>query len=153
MPVPAREADFPRRRNPHHMIGTYPLIIVGRIHHFYPSARLFLIGADSINHRRGELKIDIIKVHHVRVHVKKHFSHLPFRLERIDNFKGIEQFLQLTRMKIHVGRVKLRPIPHNASDMLHTEILNPVPLLLQIISQLKDIRFRSAVGVQELIDH
>ena len=129
------------------MIGTYPLIIVGRIHHFYPSARLFLIGADSINHRRGELKIDIIKVHHVRVHVKKHFSHLPFRLERIDNFKGIEQFLQLTRMKIHVGRVTLRPIPHNASDMLHTEILHLVAPFLQFLSQLKNISLRTAVGI------
>ena len=56
-------------------------------------------------------------------------------------------------MKIHVARIGVHAVAHAASFMLHAEILHLVTHRLKLSAQLKDIGFRTAVGVKEFIDH
>ena len=105
------------------MIGAHPLIIVRRVHNLHFSSGPLFIGAHRVNHGGRQLEIDVIEVHHIRMHILKHSAHPTLRLNGIDNFERIEQFLQLSRMEIHIGRVAVDPVSHDTPLMFHPEIL------------------------------
>ena len=64
-PVNAPVAEFSRGRNPHHVVRTDPLRIVCRVND--PDLRIECL--DFINNGRGNLEIDIVQMHRIRMEI------------------------------------------------------------------------------------
>ena len=65
----AGKTDLSGGRYPHHMVRTYPLIIMGSKHNLYFSAGLLLIVTHRIDYRGRELKINVVQMHHIRLKI------------------------------------------------------------------------------------
>ena len=65
----AGKTDLSGGRYPHHMVRTYPLIVMGSKHKLDFSAGLLLIVTHCIDHRGGKLKINIVQMHYIRLKI------------------------------------------------------------------------------------
>ena len=103
---------------------------------------------------RRKLIIEIVQMHHIRLKVIQHQPNLSACFAGINGLERIGQLGELaSAVKIHVACIGVHAVAYAASFMLHAEILHIVPHRLKLPAQLKDIGFRTAVGVKEFIDH
>ena len=138
---------LPRFTVNHHMVRTDELVVVRRKHNRY------LMRLNLVDNRGRKLIVKIIEMHDIRLKIPQYGSNLLPRLTGIYDFKRIYKLLQLSRVKVHIGGITLCMIADNTVLMLHAKIFYLMPLPRKLFAQLKNIRSRTAVWVQELIYH
>ena len=91
---------------------------------------------------------------HIRMKILQHQPDLFPGFPGVDAFDGIEHLRKLAAAaEIHMGGIGLHPVAHGTPLVLHTKILDLMAHGLQLCTQFENIGFRSAVGMQKLIDH
>lgn len=79
------------------MVGAEHLHIVYRLHHGHPA---FRPGADD---RRCQLEIDVVEMDEVGLELPDDLLQLPFRLKRVEDAEGVEQFFRPGVVEVHIG--------------------------------------------------
>ena len=137
-----------------HMIGTNQLIVVCRIKNLAGMPSFFLPLADLKDDAGGELIIEVVEMAYIGLEIIQDHPDFFSGFKGINRFDGVKEFGKFgAGMKIHVGGIGIDTVADNASFMLHAEVLDFMAQRLEISSQLKNVCFRSAIGMQKLIDH
>ena len=131
----------------HHMVRTKNLRIMNRLHN--RNAKF----PNAVDHRRGQLKIDIIYMYNIRTEMRGDRANLPFCLKRIKNPERIPIPFPSFCVKIHRGSSQLKRVSDNIPAVLHPKIFHGMPLFPQIISEFQNIGLSAAPRIEKFIYH
>ena len=129
------------------MVGADHLIVVDGLHHKGPP----LFG--GVNDRRRQLEVDVVEMHHIRVKLFQHGGHFAPRLQRVEDFEGIEEPGGGIPPEIHMKGIQARPVAHGVAPVVHAEILHLMAPPGQALPDLQHVGLRAAPGVEKFVYH
>ena len=132
----------------HHIVGTGADHIVHHKHH----GDIPLL--DLADHRQGDLVVDMVQVHHIRLLPIQELCDFPLCLQRIGILGGVFQlFHRICGVVVDVLHkqilIFIRPVPAIA----HGEEDHLVACLLQGIRQIEAVGIRTAHNPEKLVDY
>ncbi len=96
------------------MVRAHPLIVMSRKNNTERFPAFFLKSPDFIDHGRRNLKIDIVQMHDIRFKILQYFPDFFSRLDRIYDFKRIQELCQSPCVEIHIGSVTFHAVSHDS---------------------------------------
>lgn len=91
---------------------------------------------------RGQLVVEVVQVTDIRLEVVQHFPQLHPCFLAVDGLDRVGQLAQFAAaVKVHIRCISIDPVAHAAAFVLHAEVLNLVPHLLELFAQLKYVGF------------